>query len=180
MKFIFLYLDRKATSWSLVLRRHWKKCWKGNRESERARVTESLLIRLMSHSVNERGAWGILGESKLTYRARFSPWRQLPSFTAFRNALKVCSHVPPYTLLSHIRFFHCRLLLQRKELHTEDKKNNKIFIYRNTRESGIWEMACSAGTAVMAYISGDQTSNFLFTSLDCEQEPQESMKITVR
>lgn len=73
---------------------HWswgdiEKMLEGKPENNwwRERVTESLLIRLMSHSVNERGAPGILGESKLTYRARFSPWCQLPGFTACRNAL---------------------------------------------------------------------------------------------
>lgn len=57
---------------------------------KREKVTQSLLIRLMSHSVNEHGAWGILGESKLTYRARFKPKCQLPCFTACRNALPEC------------------------------------------------------------------------------------------
>lgn len=146
MKFISLYLDRKATSWSLVLRRHWKNFGRETRKQAKERKSN----REFANQANEP-------QCKWARSTRDSVWVQahiqsqiLPLMPAARfHRLSQCTAWTSVVIFPHTHsfhtfiFFHCRLLLQRKELHTEDKKNNKIFIYHNIKESGIREMACS-------------------------------------
>lgn len=169
MKFISLYLDRKATSWSLVLRRHWKNVGRETRKQ----VKERKSTREFANQANEP-------QCKWARSTRDSGWVQAhiqsqiqPLMPAARfHCLSQCIAWTSVAIFPHTHFslnsffFTAGFWYRGKNLHW---RNLYLSQYQ-----GKWNLknALLKGTAVVAHIFGDQTSNILVTSLDYEQELQ--------